>query len=179
MIKIILVILIALVLYLMFRTKENFGYSGYTKPVHTVILNDSAPNMSEYKENENVSISNDLMEKFVLSSNKYVTEKAGLCTYIIETTSVKGFKHKTKNHELYQCMFMFMRQGGFSFGFSAVVDILVVSGTVKIQGARTQPLGVVPPTDTTPFESSIRGSEFIDFSTFEQGELDLIKNKSK
>jgi hypothetical protein len=178
MTKIILVLLIALVLYMMSRTKEKFGYSGYTKPVHTVILDDSSPDMSEYREDDNVSISNDQMEKFVLLSNKYVSEKTKLCTYIIETTLVKKFKHATKNHDLYQCMFMFMRQGGFSFGFSAVVDILVVSGNVEVRGARTQPLGVVPPTDTTPFESSIRGSEFKDFSTFEKGELDLIKNKS-
>lgn len=179
MTKIVIVLLIALVLYMMSRTKEKFGYSGYTKPVDTVILADSAPNMNEYRENTNISITNELMEKFVLSSNKYVSEKTGLCTYIIETTSVKGYKHKTKNHELYQCMFMFIRQGGFTFGFSVVVDILLVSGNVKIQGARTQPLGVTPPTDTTPFGSTMRGSEFVDFTTFEQSELDLIKNKSK
>ena len=179
MTKIVLVILIALVLYMMSRTKEKFGYSGYNKPVKNVILNDSAPNMNDYTELNNINISNDLMEKFVLASNKYVGEKAGLCTYVIETTNVKKFKHKNKNHELYQCMFMFMRQGGFSFGFSAVVDILVVSREVKIQGARTQPLNVVPPNDLSPFQSSINGSEFVKFDMFDKGELELIKNNSK
>ena len=179
MTKIVLVILIALVLYLMSRTKENFGYSGHTKPVNNVILDDASPNMNDYKAARDISISNDMMEKFVLASNKYVGEKTGLCTYVIETTAVKKFKHKTKNHELYQCVFMFMRQGGFSFGFSAVVDILVVSGEVKIQGARTQPLGVTPPNDLSPFQSSVGGKEFLKFETFEKSELDLIKNNSK
>lgn len=178
MTKIILLCLIALVLFLMSRTTEKFGYAGHTKPVNTVVLDDPGPDMSEYNPDDKISITNDMMEKFVIAANEYVSEKTGLCTYVIETTSVKKFRHKTKNHDLYKCMFMFVRQGGFSFGFSVTVDIMVVSKNIRIVGARTQPIDVKPPSVTTPFESNIEGKEFVEFSTFEKGELDLIKNKS-
>ena len=50
---------------------------------------------------------------------------------------------------------------------------MVVSKNIRIVGARTQPIDEAP--SVTTLESNIEGKEFVEFSTFEKGELDLIK----
>lgn len=175
---IVLLILILFVLFTMSRT-EMFGYAGYTKPINQVVLTDAPFDTREYVESTDVSINNDLMEQLVLATNKHVADKTGLCTYIIETTSVKKFVHKENRKELYRCMFMLMKQHGFSFGFAVTVDIAVnPDGTVQVMSARTQPIDVMPPTDTSPFDSATEGYDFVDYDLFRKSELELIKNKS-
>jgi len=174
----VLLILIILMLFIMSRT-EMFGYAGYTKPINRVVLNDPPFDTTEYVESTDVSINNDLMEQLVLAANKHISEKTGLCTYIIETTSVKKFVHTKNMKELYRCMFMLMKQHGFAFGFAVTVDIAVnPDGTVKVMSARTQPIDVVPPTDTSPYTSDTLGYDFVDYDLFRKSELELIKNKS-
>lgn len=171
-------LLALLVLMISYSPKrELFGYAGYTKPVDAVVLDDPPFDTKEYVDALTyTSVNHDLMEKFVLATNKYVANKTGLCTYVIETTSLRKYTHAKDKRELYRCMFMLMRQHGFSFGFSVTVDILVnPDGTVKVMGARTQPMGVMPPTDQSPFESDIEGHAFPDAKLFEKSELDLIK----
>jgi hypothetical protein len=59
------------------------------------------------------------------------------------------------------------------------VDIAVnPDGTVKVMSARTQPIDVVPPTDTSPYTSDTLGYDFVDYDLFRKSELELIKNKS-
>jgi hypothetical protein len=36
-------------------------------------------------------------------------------------------------------------------------------------------MDIKPPSNKTPFESVIEGSEYIEYDTIQQGELDLIK----
>ena len=90
---ILLILLILTVLVTMSRTEmftEQFGLSGYTKPIEPVLLNDNEFDLSEYEESgEDVEVSNNLMQEMVLATNKEVSRKTGLCTYIIETTSIK------------------------------------------------------------------------------------------
>lgn len=170
--KIVLLILILLMVLLMSSTKE--GYS----PVKQVTIDDPLFDTTEYIEAIDVSVNNDLMEKLVLATNKYVAQKTGLCTYVIETTSLKKYVHKENKKELYRCMFMLMKQHGFTFGFAVTVDINVnPDGTVQVLSARTQPINVKPPTDQTPFTSDIEGHEFTDYVRFRESELELIKNK--
>lgn len=177
--KIVIILLsIIAVLYLMSRT-EKFQYTDETKPVHQVILNDPTLNMNEYKEVTNIAVNHDIIEDLVLATNKYIREKTGLNNYIIETTAIKQFKHKTKNHDLYQCMFMTVKPGGFTFGFSVTADIMVVSGNVRVIGVRSQPIDIKPPSNTTPFESEIQGQEFVTYDDIKKSELDLIKIYSK
>jgi len=174
----VLLFLILFVLFTMSRT-EMFGYAGYTKPINQIVINDPPFDTREYVESTDVSINNDLMEQLVLATNKHVADKTGLCTYIIETTSLKKFVHKENKKEMYRCMFMLMKQHGFSFGFAVTVDIAVnPDGTVQVLSARTQPIDVIPPSDTSPFDSGIRGYDFVDYDLFRKSELELIKNKS-
>lgn len=174
----ILLILIVLMVLLMSSKKEMFGYAGYKDPVKQVIIDDPSFDTTEYLEATDVSVDNDLMEKLVLATNKYVADKTGMCTYVIETTSLKKYVHKENKKELYRCMFMLMKQHGFTFGFAVTVDVNVnPDGTVQVLSARTQPINVRPPTDQSPFTSDIEGHEFVDYERFRESELELIKNK--
>lgn len=168
----ILLILIVLMLLLMSRKKETEGYKNQ------IVIDDPSFDTTEYIESTDVSVDNDLMEKLVLATNKYVSDKTGLCTYVIETTSLKKFVHKETKKELYRCMFMLMKQHGFTFGFAVTVDInLYPDGTLNVVSARSQPIDVKPPTFQGPFMSDIEGHEFTGYERFRESELELIKNK--
>jgi len=176
---IVLLILIGLMLLLMSSRKEMFGYAGHEDPVNQVTLDDTSFDTAEYVESTEINIDNDLMQKLVLATNKYVSDKTGLCTYIIETTSIKKYVHRDTKKDLYRCMFMFMKQHGFVFGFAVTADVMVnPDGTVKVMSARTQPIDVMPPTDQSPYQSDLEGYEFTDYRMFKESELNLIKNKS-
>lgn len=175
----ILVLLILVALMILFTSrKEMFGYAGYKDPVKQVVIDDPTFDTTEYLEATDVSVDNDLMQKLVLATNKYVSEKTGLCTYVIETTTLKKYIHKENKKELYRCMFMLMKQHGFTFGFSVTVDVLVnPDGTVSVVSGRTQPIDVKPPSDQSPFQSDVEGHDFTDYEEFRRSELELIKNK--
>lgn len=174
----ILLILIVLMVLLMSSRKEMFGYAGYKDPVKQVIIDDPSFDTTEYTEATDVSVNNDLIEKIVLATNEYVSAKTGLCTYVIETTSLKKYIHKENKKELYRCMFMLMKQHGFTFGFAVTVDVNVnPDGTVKVLSARTQPINVNPPTDQSPFVSDVEGHEFTEYERFRESELELLKIK--
>jgi len=171
----ILLILIVLMLLLMSRKKEM---EGYKNPNNQIVIDDPSFDTTEYTESTDVSVDNDLMEKLVLATNKYVADKTGLCTYVIETTSLKKYVHKENKNEMYRCMFMLMKQHGFTFGFAVTVDInLYPDGTVNVMSARSQPIDVKPPTYQSPFMSDIEGHEFTGYERFRKSELELIKNK--
>jgi 23S rRNA U2552 (ribose-2'-O)-methylase RlmE/FtsJ len=175
---VLLVLLIALMMLLMTSRKEMFGYAGYSDPVVQVVIDDPVFDTKEYTESTDVSVTNDLMQELVLATNEYVAKKTGLCTYVIETTSIKKFTHKEHGKDLYRCMFMLMKQHGFVFGFAVTVDIFVTpGGLVQVVSARTQPIDVVPPTDQSPFQSDIEGHVFTDYDLFKKSELDLLKQK--
>lgn len=172
-----LVLLIVLVLALMASRKEMFGYAGYEGHVKSVVIDDPLFDTKDYVESTDVSVNNDLMEKIVLATNAYVAKKTGLCTYVIETNTVKKYvPAKKSGRDLYRCMFMLMRQHGFVFGFAVTVDCFVnPDGSVSVVGAHTQPIGVEPPADQTAFTSDLEGHAFPEFSLFEKSEANLIK----
>lgn len=159
---------------------ETFGLSGYTKPVDSVKLNDPRPDLSGYKEVE-AKADNDLMEEFVLKANQEISKRTGLCTYIIETTTMKHYKGPEK--DIYECMFMVMKNGGFSYGFSVVASYEVQNGEIRIISLRTQPIGVQAPQDINPFTEGSEGKEFVKYELVKEvampksAELESVKNK--
>lgn len=159
---------------------ETFGLSGYTKPVDSVKLNDPRPDLSGYKEVE-AKADNDLMEEFVLKANQEISKRTGLCTYIIETTTMKHYKGPEK--DIYECMFMVMKNGGFSYGFSVVASYEVQNGEIRIISLRTQPIGVQAPQDISPFTEGSEGKEFVKYELVKEvampksAELESVKNK--
>ena len=169
---IILVCLIMIMLLLMSVNVEMFANE------ESVVIDDPTFDAVEYTESSTTNVDSNLIEKLVLVTNKYVTDKTGICSYVIETTSLKKFVHKDNKNDLYRCMFMLMKQRGFAFGFSVTVDIAVYTdGTARVMSARTQPIDVKPPLDRSPFESNIEGQDFMEYERFRENELKLIKNK--
>lgn len=177
---ILLILLILIVLMTMSRTEmftEQFGFSGYTKPMNSVLLKGTDTDLSEYEESgEEIEVSNDLMQEMVLATNKEVSKKTGLCTYIIETLSVKKYINKTSKQEIYRCMFMSVKHKGFSMGFSVTSDLRIIDGRATVLNVRTQPIDVNPPTDPSIYQKSIKGKEFEDYTEVRRSELDMVKN---
>jgi hypothetical protein len=177
------IILIAIVLLITVRREpftEIFGLSGYKKPTGSIRLDDAKPNLSGYTQAE-ADISNDMMEEFVLQANQEIAKRTGLCTYIIETTTVKKFVNDDK--AIYECMFMTVKNNGFAFGFSVVASYEVVNGQVKLVSLRSQPLDVQTVSDVTPFVESRGGQDFVKYNLVKeaavptQSELETAKNK--
>ena len=177
---ILLILLILIVLMTMSRTEmftEQFGLSGYTKPMNSVLLKGTDTDLSEYEESgEEIEVSNDLMQEMVLATNKEVSKKTGLCTYIIETLSVKKYINKTSKQEIYRCMFMSVKHKGFAVGFSVTSDLRIIDDRATVLNVRTQPIDVNPPSDPSIYQKSIKGKEFEDYSEVRRSELDMVKN---
>ena len=156
---------------------EQFGFSGYTKPKDPITLDDTEIDLSEYDESgEDVAVSNDLMQEMVLATNKAVSKKTGLCTYIVETLSVKRYTHRTTKQEIYRCMFMTVKHKGFAYGFSVTSDMRIIDGKATVIGLRTQPVDLRPPSDPSIYQTTIKGKEFEDYTEVRRSELDLVKN---
>ena len=176
----ILILIVILLTTNMEMFTETFGLSGYTKPVSPVKLNDPRPNLDGFEEFE-VSLKSDAMEDFVLKANNEISKRTGVCTYIIETTAVKAYRKE--GDEIYELMFMVMKKGGFSFGFSVVASFEVKNGKSRIISLRTQPIGVEAPGDVRAFTESSAGKEFVQYELVKeaavpnQSELESAKNK--
>ena len=177
---ILLILLILIILMTMSRTEmftEQFGFSGYTKPKDPITIKDNEIDLSEYEESgEDVEVSNDLMQEMVLATNKEVSKKTGLCTYIIETLAVKKYINKKSNQEIYRCMFMTVKHKGFALGFSVTSDLRIIEGKAVVLNMTTQPIDVKPPSDPSIYQKSIKGKEFEDYTEVRQSEIDLVKN---
>ena len=177
---ILLILLILIVLMTMSRTEmftEQFGFSGYTKPMNSVLLKGTDTDLSDYEESgEEIEVSNDLMQEMVLATNKEVSKKTGLCTYIIETLSVKKYINTKSKQEIYRCMFMSVKHKGFAVGFSVTSDLRIIDDRATVLNVRTQPIDVNPPSDPSIYQKSIKGKEFEDYSEVRRSELDMVKN---
>jgi len=177
---ILLILLILIVLMTMSRTEmftEQFGFSGYTKPMNSVLLKGTDTDLSDYEESgEEIEVSNDLMQEMVLATNKEVSKKTGLCTYIIETLSVKKYINTKSKQEIYRCMFMSVKHKGFAVGFSVTSDLRIIDGRATVLNVRTQPIDVNPPSDPSIYQKSIKGKEFEDYTEVRRSELDMVKN---
>src|SRR5210317_647813 len=177
------IILIAIVLLLTVRREpftEIFGFSGHTTPTGRVRLDDTKPDLSGYSQAE-ASIDNDMMQEFVLQTNKEIAKRTGLCTYIIETVSTKKYVKEEK--EVYEVVFMTVKNNGFSFGFTVASYFEVVNGNVKLVSLRTQPLDTESASEIAPFVDSVSGKEFVNYELVKEkatpsvGELEMAKNK--
>jgi len=179
------IILIAIVLLLTVRREpftEVFGFSGYKKPIGSIRLDDAKPDLNGYSQAE-ANIDNDLMQEFVLQANKEISKRTGVCTYIIETTAVKRYINDKNDKEIYECMFMVVKNSGFAYGFSVVASFEVVDGIATLLSLRSQPRDVQTVADVTPFVDGQAGQEFVKYDLVKEkavptvGELEMAKNK--
>jgi hypothetical protein len=179
------VILLAVVLLLTKKREpftEIFGFSGYSKPTGTVRLDDARPDLTGYSQTE-ANVSNDMMQNFVLQANQEISKRTGLCTYIIETTAVKRYTNTENNKEIYECMFMVVKNSGFAYGFSVVASYEMVDEIATLVSLRSQPLDVQTVANVTPFIDGQSGQEFIKYDLVKESviptisELEMAKNK--
>jgi hypothetical protein len=156
---------------------EMFGFSGFSKPVDTIMLNEPEADLTDYVElGEDIELSNDLMQKMVLATNREISKKTGLCTYIIETTAIKKFTNVKTAQEIYRCMFMAVKHSGFALGFAVTSDIRMDDGTATVLSVRSQPINVDSPVDPSIYQTNVEGKEFEDYSLVRQSEIYMIKN---
>lgn len=161
---------------------EIFGFSGYKQPTGTIRFDDARPDLTGYTEQE-ADVTNDMMQEFVMQANTEIGKRTGLCTYIIETTSVK--KYAMDDKAIYECMFMAVKNSGFAFGFSIVASYEIINGVTRLISLRSQPLDVQTVSDVTPFIEGTPGQEFVKYELVKenavptQGELEVAKNKLK
>lgn len=177
------IILIVIVLWLTTKREpftELFGLSGYTKSPGVIRFDDPRPDLSGFKQTE-ANINNDMMETFVSQTNEEIQRRTGLCTYIIETTYVK--RYTDGKEDLYECVFMVVKNNGFAFGFS-VASLFEVSGdNIKLISLRSQPLDANTPSDILPFVGGTTGQEFVKYDLVREkaaptrSELEEAKNK--
>ena len=177
------IILLLLVLLITTRREpftEIFGFSGYEKQTGTIRLNDPRPDLSAYTQTE-ASIGNDIMQKFVLQTNEEIQKRTGLCTYIIETTSIK--RYTKDDSDLYECVFMAVKNSGFAFGFSVVALYELSGDKATLVSLRSQPFGSDAPSDVSPFVESRGGQDFVQYELVKKAaapvvsELEVAKNK--
>jgi hypothetical protein len=178
------ILLALLVLVILLTRRESFteifGLSGYSKPVDYVRLNDPRPNLSGYKEVE-ASVNHDMMETFIIQANTEISKRIGTPTYIIETAKIK--KHTGRENDIYECVFMVMKKGGFSYGFSVVASFEVKGDTMKLVSLRTQPIDIEQPGNVKAFTDGAPGKEFLKFELVKEaatptmGEFEEAKNK--
>ena len=127
------------------------------------------------------SVDNDMVQDFVLLANKEIFKRTGVSTYIIETTSVK--KYRGEENDVYECMFMVVKNSGFAFGFSVVASFEVKGSKIRLVSLRSQPLGVQAPSNVAAYTEGSEGKEFIDYKLVKEksvpckSELDSVKNK--
>lgn len=179
------VILLAIVLLLTTNREpftEIFGFSGYSKPTGSVRLDDARPDLTGFRQAE-ANVNNDMMQDFVLQANREISKRTGLCTYIIETTAMKKYINDENDKEIYECMFMVVKNSGFAYGFSVVASFEVVNGEIKLLSLRSQPLDVQTVANVTPFVDGQSGQEFVKYDLVKEkavptvGELEMAKNK--
>jgi len=184
--KLLLTVILLVIVLLLTTNREPFtevfGFSGYTKPTGSVKLDDVRPDLTGYTQAE-ANVDNTMMQDFVLQANQEISKRTGLCTYIIETTAVKRYINNENDKEIYECMFMVVKNSGFAYGFSVVASFEVVGGEVKLLSLRSQPLDVQTVADVTPFVDGQAGQEFVKYDLVKEkavptvGELEMAKNK--
>jgi hypothetical protein len=178
--KIIVVVVFLLIVLYVSRREEKYGGKN------DLFESDEPTRLGEYKESEDaIIITHDLMNEIVLQSNKAISKRTGLCTYIIETTSMKLYKHKTTGGKIYRCMFMVAKYGnkGFDFGFSIVVDVRVINEGPRLEvpgvGQKTQ--DIIEATEKSIRDKLAKGLENlneIDEIMLKKDEKNLMKFKS-
>ena len=156
--KIIVVVVFLLIVLYVSRREEKYGGKN------DLFESDEPTRLAEYKESEDaIVITHDLMNEIVLQSNKAISKRTGLCTYIIETTSMKLYNHKTSSGKIFRGMFMVAKYGnkGFDFGFSIVVDVRVINEGPRLEvpgvGQKTQ--DIIEVTEKNIRDKLVKGLE--------------------
>lgn len=165
--KIIAVVVFLLIVLYVSRRQEKYGGKN------ELFESDEPTRLAEYEQSENaIVITHDLMNEIILQANKAISKRTGLCTYIIETTSMKLYTHKKTGGKIFRCMFMVVKYGnkGFDFGFSIAADIRVIN-----EGPRVETPGVGQKTQEIMETTEKNIEEILDKGIENLNEIELIR----
>ena len=156
-----LAFVLLIIVFVLTNEGEGYGFSGYTVPRETQLM-DPFPNLTGYESTKN-DANADLMESIVLLTNKEIHKRTGIQNYIIETTSMKKFTKEAAS--IYECRFMTVKKGGFSFGFSIVVWVILEDRKPpKLLAIRSQPIGFQNSDRVISLSEKSMGKDFLNYN---------------
>ena len=91
-------------------------------------------------------------------------------------------KYVGEENDIYECMFMAIKNSGFAYGFSIVASFKVENNKISLIAIRSQPMNIEAPGNIGPFADDSSASEFVNFklvkevSSPDKSELDSVKN---
>ena len=155
-----LAFVLIVIVFVLTNESESYGFSGYTVPRETQLM-DPFPNLTGYEHAKN-DANGDLMESIVLLTNKEIHKRTGVSNYIIETTTMKKYTKETAT--IYECGFMTVKKGGFSFGFSVVVWVILEDRKPpKLLAIRSQPIGFQNSDQVISLSEKTMGKDFLKY----------------
>jgi len=161
--------------------KEMFTTEEVPPHVREVRLDDEKPDLSGFTQKD-AKVDSDMMQQFVVNTTQEIKRRTGMCVDIIETAAVR--QYEGEDRDVYECMFMALKRGGYVFGFTVVstMSMKKPGGEVSVMALRTQPIDADDPSDITPFVQDV-AKEFVDYELVREkvmptlSELEVAKNK--
>ena len=96
----------------------------------------------------------DRNQAMIFATRDYIQTYHKMCGYCIETRSIKKFVNKNDNSVKYRCVYMFMITGGYPYGISVNVE-LVLDPTPKVLLLSFQPLTTKSDTLIVPYQEDV------------------------
>uniref|UniRef100_A0A6C0JVN4 Uncharacterized protein n=1 Tax=viral metagenome TaxID=1070528 RepID=A0A6C0JVN4_9ZZZZ len=157
-----------------------FGFVGHKKSSDYVLIDDEFSNPKEYEE---VPLNIDMfhLQEIIRNTNAYISKKIDDCTYIIETSDIKQYKHYTGRDQIVKAMFMVVRNHGYAYGFAVTAEVELENA--KVRAVRTQPLSIDSPSNISAYVSDGKAENFTKYELIKEkgqiskGEFDSVKNK--
>ena len=96
----------------------------------------------------------DRNQAMIFATRDYIQTYHKMCGYCIETRSIKKFVNKNDNSVKYRCVYMFMITGGYPYGISVNVE-LVLDPVPKVLLLSFQPLTTKSDTLIVPYQEDV------------------------
>lgn len=96
----------------------------------------------------------DRNQEMIFLARDYLKKYHNICGYCIETRSIRKFVNKNDKSVKYRCVYMFMVTGGFPYGISVNVE-LVMEPNPRILLFSTQPLTTKDDTKIVPYKEDV------------------------
>ena len=120
---------------------EVFGFAGMKDDENKNIeINDSITNIDEnlYEEQKKYYVTNDTINDVVILIRKYLKSNHKICAQHVETNYIHKYANKLDSDKiLYKTRMMFLKTGGYPYGFSVSAEILMSPEPVLV-GMYTQ-----------------------------------------
>jgi hypothetical protein len=100
------------------------------------------------------SVTPDINQAMIMLTGEYLKKYHKICGYCIETRSLQKFENKIDKSVKYRCVYMFMVTGGYPYGISVNVEILM-EPTPRVLLMSTQPLTTKSDVKIVPYAEDV------------------------